>query len=171
MTFVAATPPPVIGPQCAVPGPVVMAATDNARPSPPALLPQPRSCHPGYLTCRSCSGDSGRHPVACRTASIRRLRAAMSSRVFSAAGDAAVEGAPIELSPAQLGLIAAGNVTRLGRQGQALGRLFRPQRAAQRAYETPDGHALVPVSCATQRARTSPGAKCPTSRARSRPSR
>ena len=94
-------------------------------------------------------------------------------RVFSVlpAGDAAVEGAPIELSSAQLGLIAAGNVTRLGRQAGLAGYFVRSGPSFQVLYETPDGQALVPGVCATQRARTSPGVRFPTFRARYRPSR
>ena len=158
MTFVAATtlsvtPALANGPQCAVPGPVVMAATDTppaavaaALASPPTSVVPPGLSDLPFLQRVATAGATlfdlgmshGLHLAAARHGD--------EFRVFSVlpAGDAAVEGAPIELSPAQLGLIAAGNVTRLGRQAGLAGYFVRSGPSFQVLYETPDGHALVP---------------------------
>ena len=67
-------------------------------------------------------------------------------RVYSLlpSGDGAVEGAPIDLSPAQMAMVAAGNVTELGRQGGFSGYFVRSGQSFQVFYATPDGQALVP---------------------------
>src|SRR6185312_5015547 len=67
-------------------------------------------------------------------------------RVFSVlpSGDAAVEGAPVALSPAQLNLVASGAITQLGRQDGLAGYFVRSGPSFQVLYETPDGQALVP---------------------------
>ena len=67
-------------------------------------------------------------------------------RMFSVlpSGDAAVEGAPIELSLAQLDVVAAGNIIQLGRQEGLDGYFVRSGPSFQVLYETPDGRALVP---------------------------
>ena len=59
-------------------------------------------------------------------------------------GQAAVSGAPIEITPAQIQTIAAGNVTDLGLQHGLQGYFVRSGAQFQVFYATPDQQRLVP---------------------------
>ena len=67
-------------------------------------------------------------------------------RIFSIlpSGDAAIEGAPVELSASQLERIAAGQITPLAPQAGFTGYFVRSGGSFQVFYATPDGLALIP---------------------------
>jgi hypothetical protein len=162
-TTIAVTPALANGPQCAMPGPVVMAAADP----PPATPTAPAPSKPTGVAASADTAGPVVPPEFSNLPFARRVAAAGARlfdlgmthglhlvaarhgdefRVFSIllTGDAAVEGAPIELSPAQLKVIASGNVKEVGRQGGFVGYFARSGPSFQVFYETPDGQALVP---------------------------
>ncbi|MEO8715008.1 MAG: hypothetical protein ABI369_08340 [Acetobacteraceae bacterium] len=162
-TALAATPALANGPQCAMPGPVTMAATDPSPTIPlsaPASKPASSAAAAASTTPIVPSGLSDL-PFARRVAAagatlldlgmshglhLAAARHGDEFRVFSIlpSGDAAVEGAPIELSPTQLSRIASGTVTQLGRQAGFIGYFVRSGPSFQVFYATPDDQALVP---------------------------
>jgi len=153
-TALSATPVFAAGPHCAVPGPVAIAAA-NSQPAPaappagsakgaPALppglsdLPFLRRVAAAGATLFDLGTSHGLHLVAARHGDEFRVFSVLPS------GDAAVEGAPIALSPAQLNLVASTNIIQLGRQDGFAGYFVRSGPSFQVLYETPDEHALVP---------------------------
>ena len=158
VTTLSVTPAIAAGPQCAIPRPTAMAAADTqpapaAQPAAPpaAFIEGVPTLPPGLsdlpFVQRVAAADAtlfdlgmshGLHLVAARHGGEFRVFSVLPS------GDAAVEGAPIELSLAQLELVAAGNIIQLGRQEGLDGYFVRSGPSFQVLYETPDRHALVP---------------------------
>ncbi len=107
----------------------------------------------------------GLHLAAARSGDEFRMFAVLPS------GQAAIEGAPVELGVAQLAAIASGNITPLGEKAGFTGYFVRSGQQFQVFYAAPDNSVVCRVSCGTPRAGISPATRWRPSPAPSRRSR
>ncbi len=150
-------------PLCALPTPAAMEAADvrpasprAERPTQGALLPPAQSGTAAPIPSALAELPFVRH-VAAAGSTITDLGTSHALHAFAARngdqfmlfevapdGQAAVSGASIEITPAQIQTIAAGNVTDLGLQHGLQGYFVRSGAQFQVFYATPDQQRLVP---------------------------
>jgi len=156
-TAAAASPP-----LCALPAPAAMTVADSQPLSPPAEPPAP-----GALPTTKQAADASIPAALAELPFVKHVTAAGSTITDLGAshglhalaarngdqfmlfdvtpdGQAAVSGAPIEITPAQIQKIAADNVTDLGLQHGLHGYFVRSGAQFQVFYATPDQERLVP---------------------------
>ncbi len=167
LAALAATPALAAAPQCALPAPARMVASDSPSPLPTAQ-PSPNTPTPSAAAAPSPAAAKSAIPpglasmpfvqhVAAAGATILDLgtshglhmmaaRSGTEFRVFSVLpnGQAAVQGAPIELTVQQLATIATGSVNRLGSRDGFDGLFVRSGAQFQVFYASPDGQVVIP---------------------------
>ena len=151
-------------PLCALPAPVTTVAADTGPAFPSAERPTPTGPQapalrtmatpiPAALADTTRLSSMWRRREARSRISVRRTACMHSRRGTEISsccfdvtpdGQAAVSGAPVEITPAQIQTIAAGNVTDLGLQHGLQGYFVRSGAQFQVFYATPDQQRLVP---------------------------
>ena len=165
LAVLAATPALADAPQCALPAPMQVAAVDTpsttAPPGPNAQPPSaPEATSPGVpkiavppglaampfvqrvadagATVLDLGESHGLHMIAARNGAEFRVFAVLPN------GQAAVEGAPVELTVQQLTTVATGSVTQLGNRDGFDGLFVRSGPKFQVFYASPDGQVVIP---------------------------
>lgn len=163
LVALSATPALADAPRCAMPAPITMTAADRpdrrptptspAAPTPPHPTPSSPSLSipPGlanmpFVQHVAAAGAEVFDLGASHGLYLAAARNGTEFRVFAILpnGQAAVEGAPVELGVPQLTTIASGNVTQLGSLGGFTGYFVRSGAQFQVFYAAPDNMVVIP---------------------------
>src|SRR6516165_8277110 len=136
-------------PLCMLPAPIAISVADSEAEPPTIAAPHPPPDALASIPFVQHVSSAGALMTDLREAHGIRAIAARSGDQFmlfqvTPDGQAAVSGAPVELTPAQLETIASGNITGLDIEHGLSGYFVRSGPQFQVFYATPDGERLIP---------------------------